>query len=225
MFDFAAGVGGQEEVSLIIRNNLPVISPSISDKSVSKGKSFTLDLSDFENDVEDSGSALAWEIISFGSNVSVSLIGKILTINGLVLGSSDVVLRLVDLDLDFDDVSFSVDVQKAKSSSSGGGSSGCRNEWECSLWSDCVDGVMVRDCIDRRNCNTEKNRPIELESCSVFDFIKEGDNSSVISLNSSFSGVEIISDSYFVWEDYIVWIVLVLVILILVILILIMLVI
>jgi hypothetical protein len=46
------------------------------------------------------------------------------------------------------------------------GSAACESEWDCSEWSECLDGIQTRDCIDINECAAEKNRPIEVQECS-----------------------------------------------------------
>jgi len=152
----------QKEVSLMIRNNLPVIFPDIPSQTIDEGDVVHLNLSLYETDVEDSGNDLRWEIVSSGSGINVSLAEKDLRVEGLDDGDFDIVLRLFDLDNDYDEFVVEVLVEKK---STGGSSSKCRNEWECSAWSECKDGAMTRTCIDRKYCSKEKNKPIEFQSC------------------------------------------------------------
>ena len=152
----------QKESYLMIRNNLPVISPNIPLQTIDEGDIVHLNLSLYETDVEDSGDDLRWELVSSGSGVNVSLTGKDLRIEGLDDGDFNIVLRLFDLDNDYDEFAVEVLVEK---DGTGGSSSGCRNEWECSAWSECENGAMTRTCIDRKYCSKEKNKPIEFQSC------------------------------------------------------------
>lgn len=165
VFNFEDLSGGQEEVSLMIRNNLPFILPVIGDEEVFEGKSFSLDLVDYENDLEDSGDDLRWEVVSYGSDLEVNLVGKTLFVKGLNEGSSEVVLRLFDLDGDYDDQAFGVEVKEKSSGSSGGKS--CRAEWECSAWSECVGGYESRSCYDLEECRSSQERPLEMRQCFV----------------------------------------------------------
>jgi hypothetical protein len=41
----------------------------------------------------------------------------------------------------------------------------CDTNWVCSSWSECSDGVMTRNCIDKNNCDTEDNKPNEQSDC------------------------------------------------------------
>ena len=42
----------------------------------------------------------------------------------------------------------------------------CNVNWECSGWSECIDGTMTRQCTDTNNCNEEYNKPYETSECS-----------------------------------------------------------
>ena len=51
----------------------------------------------------------------------------------------------------------------------GGGSrssSSCTPEWDCSLWSECVGGIKIRNCVDTKMCGVSYNRPAERMGCS-----------------------------------------------------------
>jgi len=41
------------------------------------------------------------------------------------------------------------------------GGSICAEEWSCTSWSDCTDGIMTRHCYETTNCNTEYDKPDE----------------------------------------------------------------
>ena len=125
-FNFTDNSGGQSEVNLIIRNNLPMIDPKIQDEEVYVGKEITINLSEHEFDKEDSGENLTWEIIGEGEKFNATIEGKILTIKGIKKGTDNLVLRLYDLDNDFDYEEFEVRVKK-KSNGGGGGGSGGNN--------------------------------------------------------------------------------------------------
>lgn len=170
VFDLVDSAGGQEEVSLIIRNNLPSISV-ISDREVEEGDSFSLGLGSYGNDLEDSGDDLRWELVSFGSRVNVSLVGKNLIVEGLSLGNSDVVLRLYDLDDDYDEFNFSVKVVEEEDDDDDDDDYVRESFWSCAPWSSCSDGVMSRMCVD----DSSGEREIETQSCGsgLFD-LSEG---------------------------------------------------
>ncbi len=62
--------------------------------------------------------------------------------------------------------------------SSGGGPSGgggggayvpqeCTPDWECSSWSQCINGTQARECIDVDECDTEEGKPPEEQDCGI----------------------------------------------------------
>lgn len=52
----------------------------------------------------------------------------------------------------------------ASSSGSGGGGS-CISDWQCSEWSDCINGLKSRECFDADKCALQIRKPIELQQC------------------------------------------------------------
>jgi len=42
----------------------------------------------------------------------------------------------------------------------------CYENWECTPWSECIDGVMVRTCTDLNKCGTTKDKPQISSTCS-----------------------------------------------------------
>jgi hypothetical protein len=155
------GFAGQEEVDLIIRNNLPYVSPAIGDFEIEEGEDFELILSEYENDVEDSGDDLRWEVVDYSSDfLSVELDGKTLFVEGDDDGLGFVVLRLYDLDGDYDEVSFEVEVKD-----DGDCGDSCSSDWDCSGWSQCDGGIQTRICVDLKDCDGEI-APEEFRPCS-----------------------------------------------------------
>lgn len=43
----------------------------------------------------------------------------------------------------------------------------CTEEWKCSVWGVCKDGIQKRNCVDVNNCGTEDYRPFETEPCPI----------------------------------------------------------
>ena len=157
VFNMEDSSGGQEEVELMIRNNLP--SPSvIPDKTVDEDRNSRFDLARYEYDREDSGSALRWEVVSFGSRIDVVLEGKELVIKGKRVGEDSVLLRLYDLDNDYGEVGFVVEV-----SDDGNGDS-CTARWSCSSWSKCDNGVERQICVDDSACEANE-RVVNVQKC------------------------------------------------------------
>jgi hypothetical protein len=57
------------------------------------------------------------------------------------------------------------------------GEKDCTEAWECNPWSTCVNNIHTRNCMDLKNCGTNKTKPNESESCdtimSCFNGIKD----------------------------------------------------
>jgi len=43
----------------------------------------------------------------------------------------------------------------------------CKEKWECTEWSDCIEGEQTRTCDDLNECGTEEHRPKEERKCKV----------------------------------------------------------
>jgi len=57
----------------------------------------------------------------------------------------------------------------------------CKPKWECSSWSDCINDIQTRNCIDLNRCKTNYNKPAEIKECG--DSLLGGlFNNSIISL-------------------------------------------
>src|SRR3989344_3433124 len=41
----------------------------------------------------------------------------------------------------------------------------CINDWQCSLWSSCIDKKQARTCNDKNKCSTQENKPEEIRVC------------------------------------------------------------
>jgi len=41
----------------------------------------------------------------------------------------------------------------------------CIPNWECSEWSECIDGIQTRECYDLHACGTNLGRPDEIQGC------------------------------------------------------------
>ncbi len=47
----------------------------------------------------------------------------------------------------------------------------CQPEWDCSDWSDCVDGIKTRDCWDKHDCGGSRPSSMEVErECTKLEF-------------------------------------------------------
>jgi hypothetical protein len=49
------------------------------------------------------------------------------------------------------------------------GSTICQEEWTCSDWSVCEDGLQTRTCEDVNNCGTRSNEPFSTQPCSTVE--------------------------------------------------------
>ena len=43
----------------------------------------------------------------------------------------------------------------------------CTEDWTCTDWSTCVEGIQTRTCTDRNNCGTIVNKSAETQACEV----------------------------------------------------------
>jgi len=43
----------------------------------------------------------------------------------------------------------------------------CIEEWDCTNWTDCEEGLQTRDCTDLTDCGTERNKPDETQECEL----------------------------------------------------------
>jgi len=43
----------------------------------------------------------------------------------------------------------------------------CQEEWTCTDWSECKDGIQTRTCTDENNCGTDLYRPFESQPCTT----------------------------------------------------------
>jgi hypothetical protein len=70
-------------------------------------------------------------------------------------------------------------------SSGGGGGSGsgnivslsnrgCIENWECTSWTNCIDGKITRECNDLNQCGTFQYMPLLSETCEEFVKLKSG---------------------------------------------------
>jgi len=41
----------------------------------------------------------------------------------------------------------------------------CNSNWICSGWSECSNGIIIRECVDKNYCDMEYNKPYEKSSC------------------------------------------------------------
>ncbi|MEM5844448.1 MAG: hypothetical protein QW841_04370, partial [Candidatus Aenigmatarchaeota archaeon] len=41
----------------------------------------------------------------------------------------------------------------------------CQERWVCSEWSECINGIQTRTCVDQNNCGTNNNQPFTSQPC------------------------------------------------------------
>ncbi|MFC1685900.1 hypothetical protein ACFLZZ_02650 [Nanoarchaeota archaeon] len=70
-------------------------------------------------------------------------------------------------DIDADGIDAVCDADEAVVVPGDGPPSGCSPSWDCSVWSDCVDGQQVRVCVDLGDCETDRGKPEEITVCEV----------------------------------------------------------
>ena len=60
----------------------------------------------------------------------------------------------------------------------------CEVNWKCSGWSECNNGLMIRQCFDENHCDYSYNKPIEETGCDtqLKVLVKEDKNNSVFIL-------------------------------------------
>ncbi len=52
----------------------------------------------------------------------------------------------------------------------------CEEDWSCTLWSDCSNGIQTRICNDLNNCGTNENKPEMERECLEIVIVDEEDN-------------------------------------------------
>jgi hypothetical protein len=99
-----------------------------------------------------------------GSNTCESLLGQ--DYSGSLSCKNDCTFDISDCS-----ISSIPGPQPAESVGSGGGSNSrnksCVENWQCTEWSECKDGIQTRECIDMNDCRTTKIKPVEDRTCTV----------------------------------------------------------
>ncbi|MFT4303224.1 MAG: hypothetical protein ACMXYG_01550, partial [Candidatus Woesearchaeota archaeon] len=136
VFNFSDASGGQANVNLIIRNNIPVVF-SIPNQVLGVGESVTLDLDNYGYDIED-------ELIWVASNVDDSILEVVVQENelyilGLSQGENLITLTAFDLNNDFASTTVLVTVLPI----------------ECSTNLDCGVSSLSYSCVDGNYVTTE----------------------------------------------------------------------
>ena len=44
----------------------------------------------------------------------------------------------------------------------------CQEQWDCTNWGNCVDGIQTRYCTDKNDCGTTIDKASETQSCGEF---------------------------------------------------------
>lgn len=73
-------------------------------------------------------------------------------------------------DFDASNTEICIDDNSNSGSGSSHKSSVCFPEWECTEWSDCEDGFIVRTCEKTNNCEYNFSKPLEKRHCSDYVF-------------------------------------------------------
>lgn len=108
VFNFTGDTGGQEEVSLTILNNPPVIE-EVYLIELDYGETFVLELG--ASDLEDT--ELSWEVLNVDlSKLSASLDNNVLTLTAVDSGFTEFDVRVFDLNNDFDQITVPVNISE-----------------------------------------------------------------------------------------------------------------
>lgn len=83
--------------------NFPVITNMFTQYTLEVGETDTINLSQYEYDLQDSGASLVWSYTGGDDVADITISGKTLTIKGTDEGSEDLVLRLTDSDGNYDE--------------------------------------------------------------------------------------------------------------------------
>ena len=77
----------------------------------------------------------------------------------------------------------------------------CEESWNCSEWSECVDGVQSRDCTDANGCGTMKNKPKEARKCAEESELGELKKSKSEKEETIILGLEVGQRFYFYFKN------------------------
>ncbi len=71
----------------------------------------------------------------------------------------------------------------------------CMENWDCTDWSECINGTQTRTCIDLSDCGTTNNKPIETQTCLECNFGERRD----CTTTESCPGLQVCVQGY--WSD------------------------
>ncbi len=106
-FNFTDGSGAEMVVEVVIRNNPPVINDTVADEFDGVFNATTvINMTPYESDVEDSGTALRWSVLGVDSSIALVSVDPYdqLTITPVSQGYDVITLVLTDLDGDIDTI-------------------------------------------------------------------------------------------------------------------------
>jgi hypothetical protein len=43
----------------------------------------------------------------------------------------------------------------------------CQEDWSCTDWSECVNSIQARTCVDKNDCGTTASKPVETQNCEA----------------------------------------------------------
>ena len=116
---------------------------------------------------------LVSDIIGNGEKVSFYINGKLVE-NDIVdfaigeITNLDIIIDTVPFDNDNPDDGAGDDNSGSTGDSNGGGGGSsyvCVENWECGNWSECINDVQRRLCVDLNECGPENNKPEEYFEC------------------------------------------------------------
>lgn len=63
----------------------------------------------------------------------------------------------------------------------------CQEKWVCSEWSECINGVQTRTCVDQNNCGTNNKEPFTSQPCSAEERKEEKSSQGVSGITGFFA--------------------------------------
>ena len=174
---------GEDATIGLYLNIAPILVENISDISWYQTYTYTgLDLDDHFNDTV--GEFLTYTF-SGPQDIAVAIsnesIVTLIAVESSWTGDNNITFTATDnhgLSIDSNFVNLTIipySGDSSSSSGSGGGGGGgggtklvvgeCNESWACTDWSDCINNIQTRSCIDRNECATELEEPSLSQSC------------------------------------------------------------